>query len=79
MSVEHKRHFMGFLACSYSWRLRICVGSHFEPFLAIFLEAWPCPRPRGSFGWPILGETLPFLNPHPSNSLVAFLKDHCSR
>ncbi|XP_059449905.1 cytochrome P450 724B1-like [Corylus avellana] len=37
------------------------------------------PVPRGSFGWPILGETLSFLKPHPSNSLGGFLKDHCSR
>uniref|UniRef100_A0A2N9FNL9 Cytochrome P450 724B1 n=1 Tax=Fagus sylvatica TaxID=28930 RepID=A0A2N9FNL9_FAGSY len=37
------------------------------------------PVPRGTFGWPILGETLRFLKPHPSNSLGAFLQDHCSR
>ncbi|CAI0459404.1 unnamed protein product [Linum tenue] len=35
--------------------------------------------PKGSFGWPLLGETLGFLNPHPSTSLGTFLQDHCSR
>ncbi|KAJ6329586.1 hypothetical protein OIU77_011123 [Salix suchowensis] len=34
--------------------------------------------PKGSFGWPILGETLGFLKPHPSNTIGAFLQDHCS-
>lgn len=35
--------------------------------------------PRGSEGWPLLGETLAFLSPHRSNSLGRFLQDHCSR
>ncbi|KAH7860755.1 hypothetical protein Vadar_017669 [Vaccinium darrowii] len=35
--------------------------------------------PRGTFGWPLLGETLSFLKPHPSNSIGAFLHDHCFR
>ncbi|XP_071904248.1 cytochrome P450 724B1-like isoform X1 [Coffea arabica] len=35
--------------------------------------------PQGSFGWPILGETLSFLKPHPSNSIGSFLQEHCSR
>ncbi|XP_050204654.1 cytochrome P450 724B1 isoform X2 [Mercurialis annua] len=35
--------------------------------------------PKGSFGWPILGETLSFLKPHASNSLGKYLQDHCSR
>ncbi|XP_065624944.1 cytochrome P450 724B1 [Quercus suber] len=46
-------------------------------FLPLFLRLGPVPR--GTFGWPILGETLRFLKPHPSNSLGAFLQDHCSR
>ncbi|XP_072989802.1 cytochrome P450 724B1 isoform X1 [Typha latifolia] len=35
--------------------------------------------PRGSFGWPLVGETLGFLRPHPSNTLGGFLGSHCSR
>ncbi|KAE8695273.1 CYP724B1 protein [Hibiscus syriacus] len=35
--------------------------------------------PKGAFGWPLLGETLGFLKPHSSNSVGAFLQDHCSR
>ncbi|XP_062152834.1 cytochrome P450 724B1-like [Alnus glutinosa] len=53
------------------------LGLILNHFLPLFLRLGPVPR--GSFGWPILGETLPFLKPHPSNSLGAFLKDHCSR
>ncbi|KAL5746930.1 hypothetical protein ACOSP7_023919 [Xanthoceras sorbifolium] len=37
------------------------------------------PGLKGSFGWPLLGETLSFLKPHHSNSPGSFLQDHCSR
>lgn len=57
------------------------VGAFFglilNHFLPMFLKGGHVPK--GSFGWPILGETLGFLKPHPSNSLGAFLQDHCSR
>ncbi|XWS31117.1 hypothetical protein CRYUN_Cryun23aG0050200 [Craigia yunnanensis] len=35
--------------------------------------------PKGTFGWPLLGETFSFLKPHSSNSVGTFLQDHCSR
>ena len=35
--------------------------------------------PVGDFGWPIMGETLSFLQPHSSDALGNFLKDRCSR
>ncbi|PWA81420.1 cytochrome P450 protein [Artemisia annua] len=36
--------------------------------------------PRGSFGYlPFLGETLAFLNPHPSTNIGSFLQEKCYR
>lgn len=48
---------------------------HFLPLL--FLRSVSVPK--GSFGWPFLGETLSFLRPHPSTSIGDFLQYHCSR
>ncbi|CAB4305028.1 unnamed protein product [Prunus armeniaca] len=53
------------------------ILNHFLPLLLLRLNG--SPPPKGSFGWPILGQTLAFLKPHPSNSLGAFLQHHCSR
>ncbi|KDP45155.1 hypothetical protein JCGZ_15020 [Jatropha curcas] len=56
------------------------LGLILNHFLPMFLKHGDgCHVPKGSFGWPILGETLGFLKPHPSNSLGKFLQDHCSR
>ncbi|KAK1296491.1 hypothetical protein QJS10_CPB15g01156 [Acorus calamus] len=52
----------------------LVVLNHFLPLILHFKSA-----PRGSFGWPVVGETLSFLTPHTSNSLGRFLDDHCSR
>lgn len=52
------------------------ILNHFLPLL--FLKDKKLPR--GSFGYlPLLGETLAFLNPHPSTTIGSFLQDHCSR
>ncbi|XP_015880849.3 cytochrome P450 724B1-like [Ziziphus jujuba] len=51
------------------------ILNHFLPLFFVRLGSVP----KGSFGWPLLGETLGFLKPHTSNSLGAFLQDHCSR
>ncbi|KAJ6674518.1 CYTOCHROME P450 724B1 [Salix viminalis] len=54
------------------------LGLIMNHFLPMFLKLGDN-VPKGSFGWPILGETLGFLKPHPSNTIGAFLQDHCSR
>ncbi|KAF8698813.1 hypothetical protein HU200_035072 [Digitaria exilis] len=35
--------------------------------------------PKGSFGWPLIGETIAFLRPHPSNSTGGFVHDRIAR
>ncbi|KAM7492445.1 hypothetical protein LguiA_035366 [Lonicera macranthoides] len=52
----------------------IIVCNHFLP---LFFKLGPLPK--GTFGWPLLGETLSFLTPHPSNSIGTFLQHHFSR
>ncbi|OVA19718.1 Cytochrome P450 [Macleaya cordata] len=50
----------------------------FNHFLPLLLNVGLAPK--GSFGWmPLLGETLTFLKPHPSNSIGSFLQNHISR
>ncbi|KAL5981345.1 hypothetical protein ACLOJK_015400 [Asimina triloba] len=63
--------FAGFPA---SWLLVVII-SHFLPLYSKLED----PPPKGSFGWPLLGETLSFLTPHPSNTLGSYLQDHCNR
>ncbi|XP_077237513.1 cytochrome P450 724B1-like [Tasmannia lanceolata] len=53
------------------------LGLIFTHFLPLLLKLGHAPR--GSFGWPLVGETLSFLKPHASNTLGSFLQDHCSR
>ncbi|KAI3712156.1 hypothetical protein L1987_70705 [Smallanthus sonchifolius] len=64
----------------------IFVGFVFGLFLNHFLPLLSLKNkklgdlPRGSFGYlPFLGETLAFLNPHPSTTVGSFLQEHCSR
>ncbi|OIT32038.1 PREDICTED: cytochrome P450 724B1-like [Nicotiana attenuata] len=52
------------------------VLNHFWP---LFINIKLGHVPKGTFGWPLLGETLSFLKPHPSNSIGNFLQEHCSR
>ncbi|XVF21195.1 hypothetical protein REPUB_Repub12eG0069700 [Reevesia pubescens] len=49
----------------------------FNHFLPLFFKGGLVPK--GTFGWPLLGETFSFLKPHSSNSVGAFLQEHCSR
>ncbi|RVX08339.1 Cytochrome P450 724B1 [Vitis vinifera] len=55
----------------------LVLGLILNHFLPLFFKLGHVPK--GTFGWPLLGETLCFLKPHPSNSLGAFLQDRCSR
>ncbi|CAI9261743.1 unnamed protein product [Lactuca saligna] len=55
------------------------IFNHFLPLLFLKNKKLGA-LPRGSFGYiPLLGETLAFLNPHPSTTIGSFLQEHCSR
>ncbi|MFS7995295.1 putative cytochrome P450 [Helianthus anomalus] len=55
------------------------ILNHFLPLLFLKNKKLGA-LPRGSFGYlPLLGETLAFLNPHPSTNIGSFLQEHCSR
>ncbi|KAK1568576.1 hypothetical protein Q3G72_026164 [Acer saccharum] len=55
------------------------ILNHFHPLLLKLGSGPVTINLKGSFGWPLLGETLKFLKPHQSNSPGSFLQDHCSR
>ncbi|GJM85385.1 hypothetical protein PR202_ga01830 [Eleusine coracana subsp. coracana] len=54
----------------------LLVAAVFRHFLPLLRNPG---APRGSFGWPFVGETLGFLRPHASNTTGAFLHDHITR
>ncbi|KAF7114398.1 hypothetical protein RHSIM_RhsimUnG0087500 [Rhododendron simsii] len=53
---------------------------HFLKLFSSFVkQEGPSNTPNGSMGWPFIGETLGYLNPHKSNSMGSYLESHCSR
>ncbi|KAK4487159.1 hypothetical protein RD792_006477 [Penstemon davidsonii] len=69
MALEGLILLIGFAIC--------LLGLILYHFLPLFLNFGTVPK--GTFGWPLLGETLCFLKPHPSTSTGSFLQEHCSR
>ncbi|GMN27515.1 hypothetical protein TIFTF001_001680 [Ficus carica] len=60
--------------------LGFVIGVILNHFLPLFFSSCGPPAlPRGTFGCPLLGETLSFLKPHSSTSIGNFLHHHCSK
>ncbi|KAF8693604.1 hypothetical protein HU200_039011 [Digitaria exilis] len=56
--------------------MALLAAAVFRHFLPLFRNPG---APSGSFGLPLVGETLGFLRPHASNTTGAFLHDHITR
>ncbi|CAN6312295.1 unnamed protein product [Urochloa humidicola] len=54
----------------------LVAGVVLRHFLPLFRHSG---LPKGSFGWPLIGETIGFLRPHPSNTTGGFLQDRIAR
>ncbi|KAK1277006.1 Cytochrome P450 90B1 [Acorus gramineus] len=61
---------------------------YFSPLILVLIHTWRSRKkssdntqniPKGSSGWPFIGEPIPFLKPHPSIHMSPFMEQRISK